>query len=155
MIIWIGWAWVIEDTEIWAVPLDGSSNIILSTIEKGGGLADYCLWEGVYLESDCIREKIHRCRKISERELGMGFFAPFSYKRGILLFNLQWEFSESFASPPWPGEGGGGFASKCRIRSTKTGGQLSLLDWGGGWAFISVDVKSVAMVQCQLFPTKF
>ena len=42
---------------MWTVPLDGSSNIILSTIEKGGGLADYCLWEGVCLESDCIREK--------------------------------------------------------------------------------------------------
>ena len=56
--------------------------------KKGGGLADYCLWERVYLESDCIREKSHRCRKISKRELGMGFFAPFSYKRRTLLFNL-------------------------------------------------------------------
>ena len=53
--------------------------------------------------------------------------------------------------------GRGGVASlrNAGLRSTKTGGQSFLLDWGGGWAFISVDVKSVAMVQCQLFPTKF
>ena len=49
--------------------------------KKGGGLADYCLWERVYLEIDCIREKIHRCRKISKRELCMGLFAPFSLQK--------------------------------------------------------------------------
>ena len=57
-------------------------------------------------------------------------------------------FPKVLPNPFWPG-GGGGFASKCRIRSTKTGGQLFLLDWGGGWAFISMNVKSVAMIQCQ------
>ena len=35
------------------------------------------------------------------------------------------------------------------LRSTKIGGQSFLLDWGGGWAFISMNVKSVAMIHRQ------
>ena len=90
------------------------------------------------------------------------------YQRGnsvwvsLPRFLTKGEFCCSICNENFPkvlpvhlGRGGDGFASKCRIRSTKTGGQLSLLDWGGGCAFISVDVKGVAMVQCQLFPTKF
>ena len=64
-----------DNIDIWTVPYDGSSNIILSTIEKRGGLADYGLWERVYLESDCIREKDSPMSKISKREFGMGPFA--------------------------------------------------------------------------------
>ena len=108
----------------WAVPLDGSSNIILSTIEK------------------------------YQRGNSAWVSLPHVLTKGELYCSIC---NENFPKvlPVHLGRGGGGFVSKCRIRSTKTGGQLSLLDWGGGWAFIGMDVKSVAMVQCQLFPTKF
>ena len=79
-------------------------------------------------------KKIHRCRKLretSKRESGIGSFIWFSTKRELLLSNLQWGFSESFAKfiPT-----GGARLRSAGLRGTKTGGlSCSLFDWLMVW----------------------
>ena len=44
-----------DNTDVWTVPYDGSSGIILSVTEKRVGLGDCGLWERIDLEGDYIR----------------------------------------------------------------------------------------------------
>ena len=94
------------------------------------------------MESDCIREKDPPISKYQKGETRHGFLCLiFSSQKENPIVQFAMRISESFS--------GVVLLRNAGLRSTKTGGQLFLLDWGGGWAFISMNVKSVAMIHRQ------